>query len=121
MKLLIVEDNAATRQMIKRIIAPFAQQIVECQDGVDACALYSVEQPDWVLMDIRLKDLDGITATQQIRASYPNARIVIVTSFDEAGLREAARRAGACGYVLKQNLPDLQRLFEGYEKERLKL
>jgi len=121
MKLLIVEDNLATlatREVIKRMVAPFATEIVECHDGVEAFDLYAAEQPDWVLMDIRLNKLDGISATQQIRASYPNARIVIVTSFDEAGLREAARSAGACGYLLKQNLHDLQRLFESHEKER---
>jgi CheY-like chemotaxis protein len=112
MRLLIVEDNVATRQMIKRTVAPFAKEIIECDDGTDAVDLYAAEQPDWVLMDIRLNKLDGISATQQIRASYPNARIVIVTSFDEAGFREAAHRAGACGYVLKQNLLDLQRLLE---------
>ena len=110
MKLLIVEDNPAMRQMIKRVVAPFADEIRECGDGAEAFALYAAEQPDWVLMDIRMKTLNGISATRQIKAAFPEARIVIVTSFDEAGLREAAQQAGACGYVLKENLWELRRL-----------
>jgi CheY-like chemotaxis protein len=97
MKLLIVEDNPAMRQMIRRVVAPLADQIRECGDGAEALELHAAAQPDWVLMDIRLKVLNGISATRQIKAAFPEARIVIVTSFDEAGLREAAAQAGACG------------------------
>jgi DNA-binding NarL/FixJ family response regulator len=59
-------------------------------------------------MDIAMKDLDGISATRQIKAAYPDAKIIIVTGYDEAELRQAAREAGACGYVLKENLIELR-------------
>ncbi len=111
MKLLIVEDNSSMRQMMRRMAASIADEISECSDGIDALALYAAELPDWVLMDVRLPQLNGIQATHQIKTAFPAARIVIVTSFDEAGLREAAQQAGACGYVLKENLTDLWQLF----------
>jgi len=56
--------------------------------------------------------MDGITATRQIRASDPTARIIIVTQYDEADLREEAKAAGACGYVRKENLLEVVQLLE---------
>jgi CheY-like chemotaxis protein len=107
MNLLIVEDNEKTRNLLRRIVAGQAQVIYECTDGAEALSAYITHQPDWVLMDIRMPHLDGLTATQQIKAAFPQARIIIVTSFDEVEWRNAARQAGACGYVLKENLIEL--------------
>jgi len=70
--------------------------------------LSSVHRPDWVLMDIDLPEVDGINATRQIVAAHPEARVVIVTSYDDAGLRETARSAGACEYVVKENLIEIR-------------
>ena len=112
MKLLIVEDNPTVRQMIRQVVATFADHISECSDGAEAVAAYPTEQPDWVLMDVRMPRLNGIQATCQIRAAFPTARIIIVTSFDEPGLRETAQQAGACGYVLKENLLELRAWFQ---------
>ncbi len=111
MKLLIVEDNPIVRQMMRRMAAGVADEISECGDGIDALAQYAAEPPDWVLMDVRMPRLNGLQATRQIKAAFPAARIIIVTSFDEVGMREAAQQAGACNYVLKENLTDLRQLF----------
>lgn len=56
--------------------------------------------------------MDGITATRRIVQTFPTARIVIVTHYDDVRLRNAAREAGACGYVLKDNLIEVRRFFE---------
>ena len=55
-------------------------------------------------MDFAMTGVDGITATRLIREADPIARIIIVTNYDGAELREAAHRAGACGYVLKDSV-----------------
>ena len=54
--------------------------------------------------------IDGITATREILHSYPRARVVIVSKYDDDQTREAARRAGACGYVMKENLMAIREL-----------
>ena len=110
MKLLIVEDNAAVRQMMAGVVAEFATETHECADGEEALAAYLEHRPDVVLMDIAMPHVNGILATRQIRACDPAARVIIVTSYDEADLREAATAAGAVGYVLKEDLFDLRRL-----------
>ena len=56
--------------------------------------------------------MDGITATREILLFYPRARVVIVSKYDDEQTREAARKAGACGYVLKENLLALRALLE---------
>ena len=54
--------------------------------------------------------IDGIIATREILLSYPRARVVIVSKYDDDQTREAARRAGACGYVMKENLMAIREL-----------
>jgi DNA-binding NarL/FixJ family response regulator len=110
LKLLIVDDSAAVRKLIRDIVLPFAVEIRECADGAEALSAYSAERPDLVLMDIRMTGMDGIQATKQIKETDPTAKIVIVTDYDDDALREATMRAGACGYTLKTSLPDLVRL-----------
>jgi DNA-binding NarL/FixJ family response regulator len=112
LNLLIVDDNATVRRLIVEIVLPFADEIRECSDGADAVSAYNAQRPDLVLMDIRMKQVDGIEATKRIKAADPSARIIIVTDYDDEALCQAAMREGACGYALKDNLLDLVRVLE---------
>ncbi len=100
------------RRMIRILVEDLAEQVYECSDGRAAFAAYERYHPDCVLMDIELPQMDGIAATREITTADPNAKIVIVTSYDEAELHEEARNAGACGYVLKTNLLKLVPMLE---------
>ena len=108
--LLIVDDSERMRRMIKRLIKSVLAEVYECSDGSEALDAYTAHHPDWVLMDIEMKDVDGITATRQIMTTFPDARIVIVSNYDSDDLRAAASTAGACGYIVKENLIELRRL-----------
>jgi len=102
--ILIVEDNPQVRRLIKNEIADLAAHFHEASDGAEAFALYSRHHPDWVLMDLEMKETDGLTATRQVIAAFPQARVCIVTNYDDDFLREEAGRAGACGFVVKADL-----------------
>jgi two-component system response regulator DegU len=104
MKVLIVDDNASMRRMIRGIIQLLAAEIHECADGGEAFQMYARVLPDWVLMDIAMKPIDGITATRQIIVAYPQARILMVTNYNDDDLRREAKEAGACQYVIKEDL-----------------
>jgi DNA-binding NarL/FixJ family response regulator len=114
LKLLIVEDNAQMRLEMKRFLSDLADEVVECSAGDAAVAAYGTHQPDWVLMDIVMKQVDGLEATRQIKSYWPDARIVIVTSYDHDELKEEATKAGACAYVLKQNLFEIRSVLLGH-------
>ena len=118
MKLMIVEDNEEMRMLMRSLLEDLAETITECADGSEAVEAYGKFKPDWVLMDIKMKVVDGIVATGRIKALYPDARIAIVTDYDDKHLRQAARNAGASAYLLKENLFDIRLLLsEGVRPE----
>lgn len=110
MKLLIVEDNAAMRRLIARLVADLADSVVECDDGDGALEAYERHRPDWVLMDVEMPRVDGLTAARRIVEAHPEAAILIVTNYDDTHLRAEAGAAGARGYLLKENLTEVHAL-----------
>lgn len=118
MTLMIVDDNARVRRVIRRICRGLADAFCECANGAEALASYGAWQPDWVLMDVSLEApeaMNGLTATRHLLAAFPAARIVVVSRFDSPEMREAAARAGACGFVAKDNLLELRALVAALE------
>ena len=108
--ILIVDDSEPVRRTIRTLLRKVAGEFHECSDGVEAVEAYARFRPDWVVMDIKMERVDGITATRRIVADFPEAKIAIVTSYDEPGLHTAAREAGARAYVLKEDMLSLSRI-----------
>ena len=111
-KILIVDNDPAIRRLLASMLARLAPAIVECDDGARALEVYEAHRPDVVLMDVAMGAVDGISATALLTSAYPGIRVVMVTNYDDPYLREAAAEAGACGYVLKENLLDLPQLLQ---------
>lgn len=115
MKVLIVEDNAEMRRLLRSLVGRLAEAVYECEDGAEALSAYGeahLTAADWVLMDVVMSGLDGLRATRLLRAAWPDARVCIVTAHDQPGLREAAAEAGASGYVLKEQLHAVRRILQ---------
>jgi DNA-binding NarL/FixJ family response regulator len=112
MKVLLLEENSVVRNLIRRVVASPGTWIQECDDAAQAIAAYAACRPDFVIMDTGTKCPDGIAVSRQIKAMDPTARIVLVSDYDDAIMRESARRAGACGYVLKDNLLEIADLLK---------
>ena len=110
MNILIVEDNEQMRRAVKSIIGDLAEELYECGDGREALSAYAEHLPEWVLMDIKMVEVDGLAATRQIKAAFPEAKVMILTNDDDADLRAAAREAGACAYVSKEDLLEVRRI-----------
>lgn len=95
------------RRMLTEFVGRKFTEIYECNDGKQAFASYAEHHPDWVLMDWQMPNKDGITATREIIAEFPNAKICLVTSHDDTFLQSEALDAGAKGFILKRNLAEL--------------
>jgi CheY-like chemotaxis protein len=115
--ILIIEDNAEVRRLIRSEVGALAEQFYEGSDGSQAVALYRRHQPEWVLMDLEMKEMDGLAATRRLKAAFPQANICIVTNYDDEFLREEARNAGVSAYVLKENLDTLPAILNGRMKD----
>lgn len=84
-KVLIVDDQLRARQGLKALLAtwPRLLEIREATNGKQALALVQEYQPDLVLMDVRMPEMDGLEATRQIKASWPNVLVVVLSMYPE--------------------------------------
>lgn len=108
MKVLIADDDALIRDSLK-IILEMEDGITVCgtaSNGQEAYKMCSETQPDVVLMDIRMPLMDGVLGTKQIKSTYPDIKVVILTTFNDDEYIKEAIRSGAEGYVLKNQPPD---------------
>jgi two-component system, NarL family, response regulator DegU len=103
-KYLIIDDNKNMRQIIRQTISTESDSILECSDGEEAVKAYTSFLPDFVLMDIHMKKMDGLKATNKILEKFPDARIIIITENDTSSFRSAAAKAGALTLISKENL-----------------
>ncbi len=102
-RVLLVDDHMVVRSGLKAFLMAFDDLVFvgEAGDGREAIQRCAELQPDVVLMDLIMPEMDGATATLAIRARWPNIQVVVLTSFKEDDLVQGALRAGAIGYLLK--------------------
>ncbi|MEM7342819.1 MAG: response regulator transcription factor [Chloroflexota bacterium] len=111
-RVLIVDDHEIVREGLETLLGeePTIDVVGQAANGAEAIRLVETHQPDVVLMDLMMPDMDGIEATRQIRDSGATCQIVVLTSFADDQQVRAALEAGAIGYLMKDVLkPDLLR------------
>lgn len=111
--ILIAEDNALMQRMLHSLVEDLDTIIVECADGGAAITLFEKYRPDWVLMDISMHPVDGLTATREIIGKFPDARIIIVTEHYDDATRAKAFESGAYEFIGKDQLIPLRTLIGG--------
>ena len=102
-KVLIVDDQLDLAEELKNILqTDDALSVVGiAADGLRALECLSETPADVVLMDIRMPNMNGVVATQRIKTEYPNAKVLILTTFDDSDYILNAINNGASGYLLK--------------------
>jgi len=103
-RVLIADDHALVRSGLRSILdtEPEIEVVGEAGDGHEALAVAQELLPDVILMDIKMGDWDGVTATRRVRNSVPSSRVIVLTNYDEDDLVFSSIRAGASGYLLKE-------------------
>ena len=107
-RVLVADDHYIVRQGLATLLVPRngMQVVGEAATGAEAVDLALTLQPDVILMDMIMPELDGAAAIMRIKAQNPAARILVLTSFGEREKVAAALQAGAAGYLLKDSSPD---------------
>jgi DNA-binding NarL/FixJ family response regulator len=107
-KVLIVDDDALMRAGLRGVLASDEgiELVGEADDGRQAAYRTRLLKPDVVLMDVRMPDLDGISATREVLAAFPDVRVVILTTFEQDDYIFGALSAGASGFLLKRTRPE---------------
>jgi two-component system, NarL family, response regulator LiaR len=102
-RVMIVDDHAVVRSGLGAFLmaVPNLELVGEAENGAQAVVCAKALQPDIVLMDLMMPGMDGITATRLIKEQNPSIQIIALTSFQEDELVQAAMKAGAIGYLMK--------------------
>ena len=102
-RIIIVDDHRVVRSGLGAFLQVFDdfELVGEASNGKEAIEKCGTSQPDVVLMDLVMPEMDGAAATSEIRKKYPHIQVIILTSFKEDNLVEDALQAGAIGYLLK--------------------
>jgi DNA-binding NarL/FixJ family response regulator len=105
-EVLIVDDQPRARQSLRALLStwPPAAEIREAGDGHEAIQLIQERQPDIVLMDVRMPEMDGLQATRLIKARWPQIRVIVLTMYSE--YEAEAKAAGADAFVEKAEPAD---------------
>jgi DNA-binding NarL/FixJ family response regulator len=111
-RILIVDDQVLFREGLRTLLSvqPEFEVVGEASNGEEALRLAAQSQPDIVLMDLRMPVLDGVTATQRLKAILPDCKVIVLTTFDDDETVFDGLRAGAVGYLLKD--VSSEKLFE---------
>src|ERR1700722_16988895 len=105
-RILIVDDHPLLREGIVSLVEQQTDMVIVAQasEGKEALQLFHQHIPDITLMDLRLPGMDGIDAMIAIRAEFPEAKIIVLTTFSGDAQNLRALKAGARGYLLKELL-----------------
>jgi len=107
-RILVADDHFVVRMGLTALVntEPDLEVVGEAVDGAQAVSAFDKHKPDLVLMDLRMPVKDGVRATAEIKAKHPNARVLMLTTFDGDTDIHRAIEAGAQGYVLKNTTGD---------------
>ncbi len=106
-RIIVVDDQAIIRSGLGAFLLAYneLQLVGEASDGEEAIQLCEIVRPDVVLMDLKMPNMDGITATRVIRQRWPETKVIILTNFRDSTILDTALEAGAAGYLLKDITP----------------
>jgi DNA-binding NarL/FixJ family response regulator len=107
-RVLVVDDDDLMRAGLRSVLASdeTIEVVGEATDGRAAIGSVRALQPEVVLMDIRMPELDGISATREVLAISPETKVVVLTTFEDDDYVFGALSAGASGFLLKRTRPE---------------
>jgi len=114
MKILIVDDNSSTREMVRIVVQKLGHEVVgECEDGEEAIQAFKTLRPDLVLLDIIMPGKSGIKVLEEIKALDPGAKVIMTTAVDQEDVTARLMEKGAAAMIYKPFArEDFEKAFE---------
>lgn len=102
-RVVVVDDQRLVRESIAALLSlqPGIAVVGTAANGLEAISVAQATEPDVVLMDVQMPEMDGVTATAELRIIAPRCRVIMLTTFDDELYVRGAVAGGACGYLLK--------------------
>jgi two-component system chemotaxis response regulator CheY len=100
-RILVVDDSSLARRSTRRILENAGHEVIEAENGLSGLEQYYLEKPSAVVLDVTMKDMDGIEVLKRIRDLDDAAKVIIVTADVQSSTRDMAVAGGACGFVIK--------------------
>ncbi|MFH1996516.1 MAG: response regulator [Candidatus Omnitrophota bacterium] len=100
-KLLVVDDESDVCDFVKSFFEERNYTVFTALNGNEAISIFQKEKPGLILLDVKMKSMDGLTVLRQLKAMDENVKVIMVTALDEQDKIDAARQFGAVGYITK--------------------
>ena len=100
-KILIVDDSAMSRRIVRGILESAGHEVTEASDGMAALERYSLEKPDLVLLDMVMSGMYGLDVLKKLREMDDQAKVIVASADIQHSTREMASQAGSRGFVTK--------------------
>lgn len=112
MKILIVDDNRQVRELLRSLLIKDHYEFDDREDGDEVVKACEKFKPDLILMDIKMKRKDGITALKEVKIKFPGIAVIMLTNYPHEDLKEESLRAGALRFIDKADLFQLPQIVE---------
>lgn len=100
-KILVVDDSGLARRTTRKMLESVGHDVIEAEDGLSGLEQFYVEKPAVVVLDVTMKEMDGLEVLKRVRELDNSAKVIIVTADVQASTREMAHAGGAFGFVIK--------------------
>ena len=110
LRILIADDNARTRLMLRATLADLQAEFIEIGGGSGVVQAVERYRPDWVLLEFRMEPVNGLVVASRIRKDFPSVRLVMVTNCDDPAVRTTATAVGIHHFVMKDDMLTVRKL-----------
>lgn len=105
-KILIIDDSLMSRRMMRKILEEDNHEVVEANDGFSALEIFSLENPQMVMLDLTMPGMNGFEVLKKLKTINPNIKVIFATADIQSLTKTSAMQEGADGFIAKPFIPD---------------